>query len=107
MTSVVKVEMPDGQVIWARVGTGAGDVAASDVVKKLDVEELKSSVRAVSSAVRAATTELLPDTVTVEFGFELAVKAGKLVSVLTEVGGKATLSVSMSWSAAELPTGNA
>ncbi|PRX15917.1 CU044_2847 family protein [Actinoplanes italicus] len=110
MASAVKVEMPNGQVIWARVETGASDVAMTDAVKRLDVDELKSSIHAVSAAVRTAAEDLTPDTVTVEFGLELALKAGKLVSVLAEASGKASLRVSMSWSAsspsAEVPAGS-
>lgn len=103
MAQAVKVQMPDGQVIWARVETGPSDVAASDAIKKLDIEGLTSSIKSVSHAVWEAAQDLTPDTVGVEFGLELAVKSGQLVSILAEASGKASLKVSMSWSNGATP----
>ncbi len=42
-----------------------------------------------------------PDEVTLEFGIEIAVKSGQLVSVVTEAGGKATLKVTVAWRSGE------
>jgi hypothetical protein len=99
VANAVKVEMPDGGVIWARVEAGPSDVAAKDVIKKLDIDDLKATFGSVSEAVHEAARDLRPDTISVEFGVELGVKAGKLVSILAEASGKASLKVSMSWSA--------
>jgi hypothetical protein len=99
VANILQVKMPDGRTIWARVEAGPADVAAKDVIKKLDIDDLKSTFGSVSEAVQEAARGLCPDTISVEFGVELGVKAGKLVSILAEASGKASLKVSMSWSA--------
>lgn len=46
--------------------------------------------------------ERTPETFEVEFGVKLGVKSGKLVGILAEVGGEASLVVRMTWSAERL-----
>jgi len=54
-------------------------------------------VRGVAGSVRAALDDLVPDQVQVEFGLELALKTGKLISVLAEGGAAASIKVAVTW----------
>ncbi|MGI5447559.1 CU044_2847 family protein [Streptomyces sp. CA-243310] len=51
----------------------------------------------VVTTVRSGLRNAAPDEVTLEFGIELSLKSGLLVSVVTASGGKATLKVSATW----------
>ncbi|MFC7529685.1 CU044_2847 family protein [Actinoplanes sp. GCM10030250] len=104
MSEPVRVQLPDGTQIWARVSQerGPADVGwrdgggASDVVvARLD--DLQETIRVVGSTVRSALADMRPHGVSVEFGIELAIKSGTVISVLTEAAAKASLRVTLSW----------
>ena len=44
-----------------------------------------------------ALETIAPSNASVEFGLELALKGGKLVSVFVDAGGSASLRVNLSW----------
>ena len=95
---IVEVELPDGGVIAAEVTVaGGGDVA---VWERLQLEEATGTIRHVSGWVVDSVREALPDPPDrwcVEFGLKLAVKTGKLTSVLAEAGGEASVLVRLEW----------
>ncbi len=100
MSRLLQVELPNGQVIWARVATeGPADVGTSDVVRKLRLDDLRETVAGVTHSVAKAIENLRPDQVSLEFGIELAVKTGKLTSVLAEGSATGNLKLTMSWNA--------
>lgn len=90
MSEPVRLQLPDGQVIWARVrlDDGPADVAWRDSPALARLDDLPDTVRAVATSVREALTTVKPRQVSVEFGIELAVKSGKVISVLTEAQGE-------------------
>ncbi|WBB93439.1 CU044_2847 family protein [Verrucosispora sp. WMMC514] len=93
----IQVELPTGEVIWAMVAVdGAANVAAN-TLRRLDIEDLRRTVRGVSACLREAVDELVPDELQVEFGLELALKAGRLTSVLAEAGATASVKVTLTW----------
>jgi hypothetical protein len=94
---MIQVRLPSGQTVWANVAGGPADVGATDAIKDLPVEELRDTIEGVSQSVVEAVEGAFPDEVSVEFGLELAVKTGKLVSVLAEASGKASLKVTLTW----------
>jgi NTP-dependent ternary system trypsin peptidase co-occuring protein len=97
MSRPVKVELPTGDIVWAQVeNSGPADVAVGGLLK-LDAEQLRTTVRGVSESLRSALEDVVPDQVQIEFGIELAVKTGKLTSVLAEAGGKAAVKVTLTW----------
>lgn len=110
MSRAVQIQLPTGDVVWARlesVGGGASDVSGGGLFK-LDPEEFRSTVRGVTQSLREAIDDLVPDQVQIEFGLELAVKSGKITSMLAEGSAKGTVKVSMTWtngSAAAVVTG--
>jgi hypothetical protein len=97
-TEALQVQLPTGETIRAQVRTGdVYNVTADDAFKRLDIDELRQTVGGVAGTLRQALDDLVPDRLEVEFGLELAVKTGKLVSVLAEAGATASIRVSLSW----------
>jgi Trypsin-co-occurring domain 1 len=98
MIKLVQVELPGGEVIWAKVASdGPADVSSLVGIHRLDMDQLRATVGGVSHAVRSALGRLEPDEINIEFGLELALKSGKLTSVLAEASGKASVKVSVGW----------
>ena len=93
----LQVELPTGEVIWARVAVDGPQNVASGGLRRLDIEDLSRTVRGMSSSLRAAVDDLAPDEVQVEFGLELALKSGQLISMLAEAGGTASVKVTLAW----------
>jgi hypothetical protein len=50
-----------------------------------------------AATLRVAVDDLAPDEVQVEFGLELALKSGQLVSMLAEAGATASVKVTLAW----------
>lgn len=99
MTHIERVEMPDGVVIYARVDetetaqTGV-DVGLRD---RFRLDNLGPTIRSVASSVHRSVDGLKPDRVSVEFGLELSLDAGKVVAVLASGQAKASLKVTLDW----------
>jgi hypothetical protein len=96
-TTVVDIDVPGAQTAVAvravNLG-GARDVGAADMINLEGVAETIESVgRTLGNAVQKAA----PKKATVAFGIEVAVKGGKLVSLITEASGSATLNVTLEW----------
>jgi hypothetical protein len=107
-----RIELPDGTEVWARLTAldppgspgedeyggygGYEDVGAVDqVVAK--VEDLRELVSGVAASLRDAVAAAAPHEVSVEFGVELAVKSGRIVSVLAEGEARASIAVTLTW----------
>jgi len=114
------VTLPSGDLIWVRVqaeyaAMGEGASGPSDVglgqriapaTEAFRLPGFTQTVRGVVASVRQALDEHAPDSLTVEFGIEIAVHAGAVLSVLAEAGGAAHVTVTASWDrhgAATLP----
>lgn len=95
-TTVIDVEVPGQNPVALRAVTlgGAGDVGALD---KLNLDDVADTIKSIADTLGTAVKAATPDKATVEFGLEIAVKGGKLVSLITEAGGTATLKVSLEW----------
>ncbi len=101
-----RVELPDGTEIWARVSPvalgGDDDYGDYEDVGALDnvvarVQHLRGLITGVAASVRDAAAQAAPDEVSVEFGVELAVKSGAIVSVLAGGESKAALHITLTW----------
>jgi hypothetical protein len=94
--TVVDVDVPGGNPVGLRVTTigGAGDVSA---LGKLDLDDVADTIKSIADTLGTALKAATPDKASVEFGLEIAIKGGKLVSLITEAGGTATLKVSLEW----------
>src|SRR5258708_37733697 len=79
-----QIQLPDGEVIWARV---SGQAAARDVDSRgktatLAANELTRLANAVIGTVRGAVSGQGADEITIDFGVELSAKSGKVIGVL-------------------------
>ncbi|MGG8410203.1 CU044_2847 family protein [Streptomyces sp. 12297] len=97
MSEIVEVQTPDGGTLWVRVEDEGGprDTSFTGVRHRLD--DLPETLATVVATVRSGLRSAAPDELTLEFGIELSLKSGLLVSVVTASGGKATLKVSATW----------
>jgi hypothetical protein len=93
----MQVQLPTGEVIWARVSEDGPTNVVSNPLQHLDMDDFRQTVKGVSSTLRRAVDDLVPDETQVEFGLELEVKSGKLVSVLAEAGATASVKVTLTW----------
>ena len=97
-TTVVDVELPNGRQVAVRASQlgGAQDVSALDA---LEFENVTRTIEDIAEAIGDTLDRITPRAATVSFGIEVAVKSGKLVSLLAEAGGTATLTVTLEWGA--------
>jgi Trypsin-co-occurring domain 1 len=114
-SAVERVRLPDGTLVWARVGdagslgrgsgggfsdTGMGERAVAAV------EGLSDLVRGVAGSLRQATSAVTPDEVCVEFGIDLTAKPGKVVGLLADGEATAAIKVTLTWRKDEAPQGD-
>ncbi|MFE7805976.1 CU044_2847 family protein [Streptomyces sp. NPDC057430] len=101
---IARVRLDDGTPIWARIsepdelGRGGGftDTGIGDRVISM-AGGLTDVVRGVVGSLRDGLDPQSPVEVAVSFGIELSAQAGKVISVLAEGGGTASISVSLTW----------
>lgn len=95
-TRVVELQLDDETVLAIR----AVDLGGAADVGVLDTQALKAVTKAieeVGTAISGSIKSVAPTRASVDFGVEVAVSSGKLVSLLTSVEGKATLKVTLEW----------
>lgn len=95
---VVEVELQDGEVIYAEVrAIGGADVSVAD---RLRLDQASEAITRIGNwaaqTVRAGVPEH-PDEFEVSFGLKLGAKSGKLIGILAEASGEASLNVCMKW----------
>lgn len=97
-TELVEVVFPDGEVGYAEVEVATdGDIGARDRFRLDQVgPQLRRVTRWLLDEVRSAVPGT-PDRVGLEFGFKLNAKTGKLVGVLAEASGEASVVVRLEW----------
>jgi hypothetical protein len=97
-TTVVDVETAGDERVAVRATAlgGAQDVGAVD---KLNLDGVAHAIESIANTLGGAIENAKPDKASVEFGLEIAVKGGKLVSLITEASGTATLNVTLEWGA--------
>ncbi len=83
-----------------QVTEGAGDGLGSvGLLDNLDIAEALSSVTELASLIRSHLQPVMPTKATVEFGVSFSIKAGKLVSLMVDGKGDASLKVTLEWEA--------
>ncbi|MEU6349549.1 CU044_2847 family protein [Streptomyces sp. NPDC047072] len=107
VTRVVRIALPDGTPVWARI-SGAeglaeppGQLSYSDVgfTERVEasVESLHALITGVARSLAGPVRAVRPDEVSVEFGIELTAKAGKVVGLLADGEAKAAITVTLTW----------
>ena len=92
-TTILDVDLP-GVALEVRDLGGAGDVGFMD---KLSLDDVAESIKSIADTLGDAVQAASPKKASVEFGLQVAVKGGKLVSLITEASGTATLKVTLEW----------
>ncbi|MFG2112674.1 CU044_2847 family protein [Streptomyces sp. NPDC048718] len=101
---IARIRLDDGTSVWARVsgteeldrGSGFQDTGFGDRVVSM-AGGLTDVVRGVVGSLRAGLTPEGPVEVAVSFGIELSAQAGKVIGVLADGGGTASVNVSLTW----------
>lgn len=97
MTELVLVESEGTRfLVEVADADGVGTVGLDDV---MSFDGVADTVKAVAKSLTAAWEEVRPDEASVEFGLKVSGKTGKLIGLLVESGGEATLKVVLSWKA--------
>jgi hypothetical protein len=95
-TTILDVTVPGEHLVALRAVNlgGAGDVSR---LGRLDLDEVAKTIKSIAETLGGAIKSASPSKASVEFGLEVAIKGGKLVSLITETGGTATLNVTLEW----------
>lgn len=109
---MIRVEMPDGTPVWARV-SGGGELAEPGTYSDIGsaggfavrVENLESLVTGVAGSLAGAARAARPDEVSVQFGIELASKAGRVVALLADGSAKSAITITLTWQGRPSPEG--
>lgn len=102
MSEIMKLRLPDGQEIWARVSgaSGARDIGFGDAVsraKAVAVEDFSRVVDATVGNLRGALERYEADEASVDFGIEFTMQSGRVLSVLTSARATASVTVHLTW----------
>ncbi|MFJ2934585.1 CU044_2847 family protein [Streptomyces sp. NPDC087219] len=101
---IARIRLDDGTPVWARVsdvqelGRGGGfqDTGVKDRVVSM-AGGLTDVVRGVVGSLRAGLDPQGSVEVAVSFGIELSAQSGKVIGVLADGSGKASVNVSLTW----------
>ncbi|MFF0472769.1 CU044_2847 family protein [Streptomyces sp. NPDC004284] len=101
---IARIRLDDGTPVWARVsdaeelGRGGGfqDTGVRDRVVSM-AGGLTDVVRGVVGSLRAGLDPQGSVEVAVSFGIELSAQSGKVIGVLADGAGKASVNVSLTW----------
>ncbi|MET7696840.1 CU044_2847 family protein [Streptomyces sp. NPDC005485] len=102
MSHIQEIELPDGTVVTARVGTPDSyggddqDVGFLDVARS-KVEDLGELISGVGTSVLGAARAAGPDEAAITFGVEITAKEGMAMAVLARGEAKASLQVTLTW----------
>jgi hypothetical protein len=106
MSTITQIQLPDGQLIYARVSgqvaSADGDDVAHDVdfadkIPKVASEQLTKLTEGVVTNIREAVSQFEADEVSIDFGIEFTGKTGPVISVLAEVVGTASNVLHLTW----------
>ncbi|MFE0645152.1 CU044_2847 family protein [Streptomyces sp. NPDC058877] len=101
---IARIRLDDGTPVWARVsdveeldrGGGFQDTGVRDRVVSM-AGGLTDVVRGVVRSLRAGLDPRGPVEVAVSFGIELSAQSGKVIGVLADGAGTASVNVSLTW----------
>ncbi|GGR04593.1 hypothetical protein GCM10010497_02340 [Streptomyces cinereoruber] len=101
---IARIRLDDGTPVWARVGDaeelggggGFQDTGVRDRVVSM-AGGLTDVVRGVVGSLRAGLDPQGPVEVAVSFGIELTAQSGKVIGILADGSGTASVNVSLTW----------
>ncbi|MEU8516674.1 CU044_2847 family protein [Kitasatospora sp. NPDC048722] len=99
----IEVHLGDGTTVYAavrdaRTGRDSGDAGAVSAAARHTFDQVRETVQAVGQWAKDTAVKCGdPSSFEVEFGVTLSVQAGRLIGVLAEAGGEASLNVRLTW----------
>ncbi|MBX9394125.1 hypothetical protein K4749_11085 [Streptomyces sp. TRM72054] len=101
MSRIQDIELPNGMVVTARIGSADAYGDQEDVgfteAARAKVEQLQELITGVGSTVLDAARAARPAEAAITFGVELTAKEGLAVAVLARGEAKASLQVTLTW----------
>jgi hypothetical protein len=99
---VVEVSLPEGRTVLVRAlddgdGTPAQGAEEAGFGDRFDLDDVVESIRGIATSLNHAIESAAPTSASVELGFEVAVKSGRLTALLVEGSGTASLKVTLTW----------
>ena len=91
----IKIALKDGSFIRAEVASFGDneDVGLAGV----SFEGVGKSLKAIAEEIGEVLADIKPSRASVEFGLEIGMESGQLISVLVKGTGSATLKVTLDW----------
>lgn len=100
-TKIVEVSLPNGKIINIQAENLGGEEYIAGTVPQ-SLEEIGATIEEIGKVIFATLQKIQPQRGSVEFGVKVAVKSGKLATLLVEGSGEATLNIKLEWE--EKPT---
>jgi Trypsin-co-occurring domain 1 len=103
-TEIVNVELPGGEPLLVRVQRLDDDAdRPSDIGLRefLSLSHVTASLKGLASELHSAVQGAAPDVVSVELGFDLAIKNSQILAMIVDAGGSASIRVRLEWHGGE------
>ncbi|MDJ0747246.1 MAG: CU044_2847 family protein [Xenococcaceae cyanobacterium MO_167.B27] len=92
-TRIIPVKVSDDITVMVE----AKDLGGEQDVSTLSFQQVTDTIEAVTVAIATSINKVKPDKATVEIGFDITVKSGKLTTLIVEGSGKANLKLTLQW----------
>ena len=93
-TRFIPVKVKDDLTVMVE----AKDFGGEQDVSTLSFQQVTDTIEAVTQMIATSIYNVKPDKATVEIGFDISVKSGKLTTVIVEGSSKANLKLTLQWS---------
>ena len=92
-TRIIPVKVNDDITVMVE----AKDFGGEQDVATLSFQQVTDTIEAVTQAIATSINNVKPDKATVEIGFDITVKSGKLTTLIVEGSSKANLKLTLQW----------
>jgi Trypsin-co-occurring domain 1 len=92
---VIPVKVSENLTILVEARSLGGEEDVSS--KFLSFDPVTDAIEAISTKIAATVQKIKPDKVTIEFGLEISVKSGELMTLLVNGEQKGNLKITMEW----------
>ncbi len=99
-SKVVEVTLPDGATLFVHADLVDGDAdGPSDVGLRqaLSLSHVTASIRGLAAELHEALRAARPNAMTVEMGFEFAIKGSQVLALVADAGTTASIRVRLEW----------
>jgi hypothetical protein len=99
---IVEMTLPDGTLMLVRaerIGDKEDDQRPSDIGMRqiFSFSRITATVRGVAAELHKALEAVSPDLVSVELGFDMAVKGSQVIALIADAGAHASITVRLEW----------